>query len=68
MKKFRIGLLHCPNSSEYKLIKLTPDMNENDPCFMWVFDSSKINRAKKIMRNLNLASSFNPETGFPNLA
>lgn len=68
MKKFRIALFHCPESSEYKLIKLTPEMDENDPCVMWVFDSSKLALAKKIMRNMNVAAVTSSETLLMNVA
>ncbi len=65
MKKIQIALYHCPNSMEYKLIRLTDDIDLNDPCLMWIFDSSKIRLAKKIARNLNLVQDLNPATNFP---
>ena len=67
MKSFKIALLHCPKSSVYKLMRFTKEMDESDPCIMWVFDSSKLTLAKKIMKNMNIARSLNPATGFPAL-
>jgi hypothetical protein len=58
MNKIRIALFHCPDTSRYKLIKLNPEVSEDDPCLMWVFDSSKLEMARKITRNLNLASNL----------
>ncbi|MEM7296917.1 MAG: hypothetical protein AAF391_01475 [Bacteroidota bacterium] len=59
MKKFKIALVHCPKSTIYKLVKMTSDMNENDPCIMWIFDSSKLKVAKKILLNMNAAKFIN---------
>ncbi|WP_462251636.1 hypothetical protein [Ekhidna sp.] len=63
MKHLRIALIHCPKSTTYKLVKMTQDMDENDPCVMWVFDSSNMRVAKKIMKNLNVANVINT-TGY----
>ena len=59
MKKIQIALVHCPQSTSYKLVKMTKEMDANDPCIMWVFDSSKINTAKKIVTNMNVAQMLN---------
>ena len=59
MKDVKIALLHCPKSSSYKLMKMTSDLNEDDPCIMWVFDASRFKMAMKIMKNMNIADKLN---------
>lgn len=59
MKDVRIALFHCPKSTTYKLLKMTAEMDENDPCILWVFDSSNMRIANKIMKNLNVANVVN---------
>lgn len=59
MKNIKIALIHCPKSSSYKLVKVNKEMDRNDPCVMWIFDSSKINTARKIMKNMNVAHFIN---------
>ena len=55
MKNIKIALIYCSESSSYRLVNFTKEINPNDPCVMWVFDSSKIKTAKKIMKNMTLA-------------
>ena len=64
MKEFRIGLYHCPQSTSYKLIKLSKDVDENDPCLLWVFDASRKKLAKKILNNMNIANVQNAQLMF----
>lgn len=59
MKKIQIALVHCPKSTRYQLVKMTKEIDPDDPCVMWIFDSSKINTAKKIMKNMNVAQLLN---------
>ena len=59
MENIRIALIHCPNSLTYKLIRLTDELDLNDPCIMWVFDASKMKTAQKIMKNMNVAQVLN---------
>jgi len=55
MQKAKIALIHCPKSNTYQLVKLLKKVDVSDPCLMWVFDISRLNTAKKIMKNMNLA-------------
>ena len=59
MKDFKVALVHCPEAVTYKVVKMTADMSEEDPCIMWVFDSSKFKMALKIMKNMNIADKLN---------
>jgi len=59
MKNYKVALIHCPKSTTYKLVKMTQDLDPNDPCVMWVFDASKIKIAQKIMKNMNVAQVMN---------
>lgn len=68
MNQVKIALYHCPITFEYKLVKVTSTIDEDDPCLMWVFDSKKMNLAKKIMKNLNIAHLLASHTNAPILA
>ncbi|NQZ76678.1 MAG: hypothetical protein HRT61_11325 [Ekhidna sp.] len=59
MKSIKVALMHCPQSREYRLIQVTERFDPNDPCVLWVFDSSKIKTAQKIMKNMNIAQVIN---------
>ncbi len=68
MKNFKIALFYCDKAFKYKLVTVDDQIDPEDPCLLWVFDSSKIKVAQKIVRNMNLAGVTNPDTGFSLLA
>jgi len=58
MNNYKIALVHCAKSAGYKLVKLKKEVNRNHPSIMWVFESSKIKTAKKIVKNMNMARTL----------
>ena len=58
MNKTKIALVHYPETSNYKLVKMT-EMDVNDPSFMWAFDISKVKLAEKLAKNMNIANVLN---------
>lgn len=56
MENRKFALIHCLQSSNYKLIDFTKKMNEADDSILWVFDASDKRLGERLAKNLNLVS------------
>lgn len=59
MVKYKYVLFFSERNQRYKLVKVKNDgYNPSNPKVIWVFNYDKLNIAKKIMTNLNMASEI----------
>lgn len=60
MINFRYVLFYSNRNQRYKLAKVKADnYNPKNPDVLWVFNQDKLNLAKRVLKNMNLASSSN---------
>lgn len=58
MEKYKYVLFYSERNKIYRLTKVKNDgYNPKNPNVLWIFDFDKLATAKKILKNMNLATS-----------
>ncbi len=56
MTTFRYVLFYSTRNKRYKLAKVKADnFNPKNPDVLWIFNQNKLNLAKRVLKNMNLA-------------
>lgn len=65
MIKFRYVLFYSERKKQYRLAKVKADnFNPKNPDVLWIFNQNKLNLAKRVLKNMNLAITT---SDFPNM-